>query len=138
MQKVPVKLTELVEIWSMGNDESFYYLNTETGQLEYYWPDGDMGDLDIEDLLNNPVWIELPHDDSRTGYRDMAAFVEQLENQAIAQALTRAITGKGAFRRFKDVLMKYPQVRESWFAFQMERIKARVQEWLAEHDLEVD
>jgi hypothetical protein len=47
-----------------------------------------------------------------------------------------AITGRGAFRRFKDVLLDYPRERERWFAFRDALMAERVREWLAEHDIE--
>jgi hypothetical protein len=43
-----------------------------------------------------------------------------------------AIQGKGAFRRFKDVLARDPAEQQRWFAFQMERLNTRVREWLAD------
>lgn len=44
--------------------------------------------------------------------------------------MTVAINGKGAFRRFKDVLLRYPEERERWFRFKDERMQERALEWL--------
>jgi hypothetical protein len=138
MRKVPVTLSELVETWAMANEESSYYLNLETGELDYYWPDGDMEDFDIEEHQNNPDWIELPRDDSRTGYQDMEAFIEKVEDNHLAELLRLAITGRGAFQRFKDVLLNYPEARESWFSFQKSQLTERVKAWLKENNLDVE
>ena len=43
--------------------------------------------------------------------------------------------GKGAFRRFKDVLMSYPEDRERWFVFRSERLRVLMEAWLAAHGL---
>jgi hypothetical protein len=49
--------------------------------------------------------------------------------------LERAIAGRGAFRRFKDTLMEFPELRQAWFAFHDARMERRAIEWLAEHGL---
>ena len=41
-----------------------------------------------------------------------------------------AISGRGAFRRFKDVLLRYPEERERWFQFKNEWMQERALEWL--------
>ena len=47
----------------------------------------------------------------------------------------QAIDGKGAFRRFKDVLMTYGTERERWFAFRSERLRVFMEAWLSAHGL---
>jgi hypothetical protein len=54
----------------------------------------------------------------------------------ISQAkLSQAIDGKGAFRRFKDVLMSFAPERERWFAFRSERLRIFMEAWLSAHAL---
>ncbi len=57
--------------------------------------------------------------------------------QALKEKLWIALNGKGAFRRFKDVLLNYPEKREKWFSFKDERLKKRVMEWLEENEIEL-
>ena len=47
--------------------------------------------------------------------------------------LELAIRGRGAFRRFKDVLAAYPRERERWFAFHDARLRELVLRWLESH-----
>jgi predicted nucleotidyltransferase len=49
--------------------------------------------------------------------------------------LERAIEGRGAFRRFKDTLFEYPELREAWFAFRDARARRHAVEWLAARHL---
>jgi len=44
-----------------------------------------------------------------------------------------AITGRGAFRRFKDVIDRWPDEIERWRVFSDERRMGRAREWLAAH-----
>ena len=78
----------------------------------------------------------VPRVDSHEGYRDMEDFIDSLANQRLAELLSVAINGRGAFRRFKDVLARYPREREQWFQFQNQRLRQRALEWLAEIEVQ--
>ncbi len=82
-------------------------------------------------------FIEIPRMDSHEGYRDMQDFIATVTDPYLQRLLEVAIMGRGAFRRFKDVLLDYPRERERWFAFRDERMEQRVLDWLADHDLEL-
>jgi hypothetical protein len=58
-----------------------------------------------------------------------------VEDPELAGKLTQAIDGKGAFRRFKDVLMAYGPERERWFTFRSERLRIFMEAWLSAHAL---
>jgi Uncharacterised protein family (UPF0158) len=81
-------------------------------------------------------FIEVPHDDSHEGYRDMEAFIETVSDDQLQARLSDAIDGRGAFRRFKDVLLRYPQERDHWFAFKETRVRQRALEWLESEEIE--
>jgi hypothetical protein len=60
----------------------------------------------------------------------MEDFIESLKDERVAGLLSVAIKGKGAFRRFKVVLLDYPEEREIWFHFKDTRMRERAMEWL--------
>ncbi len=65
----------------------------------------------------------------------MQAFIATVEDEHLAELLEVAINGKGAFRRFKDVLLNYPEERERWFEFRDSRMEERALEWLDDIDV---
>lgn len=69
-------------------------------------------------------------------YNDMERFIWRVEDDGIAAELENAIRGRGAFRYFKDVLARYPEVREAWYAFKDSRIEMRVRDWLEHNAIE--
>lgn len=75
-------------------------------------------------------YVEVPSDDSRTGYRDMEDFIATVTDPALQRSLERAIIGRGTFRRFRDLLADYPVERERWFAFEADARRRRVLAWL--------
>jgi hypothetical protein len=82
-------------------------------------------------------YIRVPEADSRAAYQDMEAFIETVADGRLANLLEYAIRGRGAFRRFKDVLDDHPRERERWFTFKDQRLRQRVLEWLADQEIEL-
>ena len=76
-------------------------------------------------------FLRLPDADAHAGYTDMATFIETVASARLRERLAAAIRGRGAFRRFKDVLAGHPEERERWFAFKDGRVRERVRDWLA-------
>jgi nicotinamidase-related amidase len=68
---------------------------------------------------------------SREGYRTMQRFIETVSEPRLKEALSAALVGKGAFRRFKDQLLDYPEVRQQWFAFKDAEVYSYIRDWLA-------
>lgn len=66
------------------------------------------------------------------GYADMEDFVARLRDPGARRVLQQALTGRGAFRRFKDALLDHPELRRGWFAFHDARGERRAAAWLAQ------
>lgn len=83
-------------------------------------------------------YLLIPKQDSSEGYREMEDFIETVEDHHLRELLEVAIQGRGAFRRFKDVLYRYPDAEANWFRFRDAREQRRLLEWLASKDIEPD
>ena len=81
-------------------------------------------------------YIGVPQADPHEGYRDMEDFVVTVEDERLQERLWQAISGRGAFRRFKDVLAGHFREQERWYAFKDARLEQRVLDWLASEDIE--
>ena len=81
-------------------------------------------------------YIRVERDDPYDDYRDMERFIGIVEDAHLRERLWTAIQGRGAFRRFKDLLARHPHVEEAWFEFKDARLQKRVTNWLAYHDIE--
>jgi hypothetical protein len=81
-------------------------------------------------------YIGVSHADPHEGYRDMEDFVVTVEDERLQDQLWRAISGRGAFRCFKDVLAGHFREQERWYAFKDARLEQRVLDWLASEDIE--
>jgi len=125
------ELCNAMEDHSFGND---YYLDLETGEIlfvsEYMEDEG----IEIENRIEEEYerYELIPQTESYEAYRDMEDFIATINDEHLVDLLEVAIQGKGAFRRFKDVLLNYPDEEEKWFLFQDDRIEERAREWLNE------
>ena len=89
-------------------------------------------------VAGNPErYLRVDPASSREQYRWMERFVTSVSDEALHERLLIAIDGKGAFRRFKDVLLAFPAERERWFAYRSELLHFHIQTWLDHMKIEV-
>ncbi|PBC39084.1 hypothetical protein CJ179_37425 [Rhodococcus sp. ACS1] len=81
-------------------------------------------------------WLRFNRTGSRDGWRDMAAFAERHHDAALRERLERAIEGKGAFGRFRD-LVHQESLADQWYAFSADRQLGRAREFLAGEGIRV-
>lgn len=122
-------LTSNAEDW----DEA-WFLDKETGEL---WLNNDGVDEVPDDLEDNPRYLPIEAMASRDAFQIMEDFVDELGDSPEAEALQAALNGRKPFRRFKDALLDYPELRDSWFAFEETRLNRLAQEWCDEQGLAV-
>jgi hypothetical protein len=119
------------------NTESF--LDLTTGQVETIVagdPEAPVKRQQISENIRNYIRIEPAS--SREQYRWMERFVTSVADDALRERLIISIDGKGAFRRFKDVLLAYPAERERWFSYRADLLHWHIHNWLEDHEIQVE
>jgi hypothetical protein len=101
-------------------------LDPSTGELRIR--SEDFGEVEEGSVYVEPIG-------SHMAYGDMEEFAAQVRDHRARDLLLRAIAGRGAFRRFKDTLLEFPSLRESWFRFHDARTERRAIEWLRDHEV---
>ena len=134
VREVPVDWEALEDAFENNAPEVHSYLHLGTGEV-----------LRVVDGIADPEmhariaadtnYLRIDPVSSREQYRWMERFIQMLEDGELRDKLTSAIDGKGAFRRFKDVLMTHAAERERWFAFRSERLRVFMEAWLSAHAL---
>jgi hypothetical protein len=137
VHKVKVSKQDLIDAYGSNSDQMRHYLNLKTGHVAVITEDDEFMVDNPEEVLGNDDYIELPQGTSHEGYQDMEDFIETVEDSTLQKLLSVAIQGKGAFRRFKDVLLDYPDERQRWFDFESAAQMTRIQRWLNAHDIEL-
>ncbi|MEU6974048.1 UPF0158 family protein [Kitasatospora aureofaciens] len=95
------------------------------------WPQLVDSDERAEDDEDPERWLPVWCEGSRDGYRDMELFITTIGDADFADRLGIAISGRGAFRRFKDVLARREDELRRFHLFVEERQRGRARAWLA-------
>lgn len=117
-----------------------YFLDLETGEIIFcpddlgMLPDDDKAHMVIEDTSDR--FLVIRGLSSRRGYEIMAEFVEtRVRHRVAIHQLQSALSGKSPFRRFKDVLLGYPDIRAEWFDYEKQAYLAEASDWLQDEGI---
>ncbi|MEX2627852.1 MAG: UPF0158 family protein [Ilumatobacteraceae bacterium] len=136
LRPVPVDLDELAFHLDGPTDfDEGTVLDLATGQFWPRDPEGIAGVDEPEDFDDPDGFVAVIRLGSRPGYGDMQAFIDEVDDEHLAERLADAIHGKGAFRRFKDVVARDEVWWGRWLTFSNERQCARARWWLADAGL---
>jgi hypothetical protein len=138
-----IDLSSIIQILNStegGMFGQYGYLDVETGDVLTGSSDFPIEDIPFDEDGEIPEELEhrylsIPNLGSRDAYQDMVDFIATVTDEKLRDLLGVAISGKGAFGRFKDVLRRseYQSEQEAWFAFSDRAETARAVEWLAEN-----
>lgn len=131
---VPISWESLEDAFENNAHEVHSYLHLDTGEVIRI-VDGVADPSMHQRVMRDSLYLRIDPVSSREQYRWMERFITTVDEPTLRHELTNAIDGKGAFRRFKDVLMSHPVDRERWFAFRSERLRACMEAWLTAHDI---
>src|SRR6516165_5390704 len=127
-----VNLGELCMALEDNSPEHSWWLDPASGGLRFWT---EFGDTFGEERPDGRGLVYVDPVDSAESYSDMEQFAEAVPDPRARDLLLRAIAGRGAFRRFKDTLLEFPDIREAWFHFHDARMERRAIAWLADHGL---
>lgn len=151
MKKLKVNLDDIALIMEMSDDfGSIKLFDIETGEIIDI-PDevmsavesGDEDEIDdlpewekdlietAESVLSDDTgrYVDIPRKPSYESYNLIVEFASSVKDRGLREKLDIALDGKGAFRRFKNVLSGYPEEKR-WYAFKDERLRQEVIDWL--------
>lgn len=138
-RKLNVDIDALADFMSRGDDDPFErYLDTVTGELiEVPREDADIG-LDEDELGRERERVDdaagrlvrVPGEHGSDAYGRMEQFARSLDDDDDRDEVLRAITGKGAFRRFKDITGQLRLV-DRWRAFEAAAMEEDARDWLS-------
>jgi hypothetical protein len=132
VREVPVDWEALEDAFENNAPEVHSYLHLTTGEVLRV-VDGVADPQMHVRIASDGNYLRIDPVSSREQYRWMERFIPMVEDTDLRGKLTQAIDGKGAFRRFKDVLMSFGTERERWFAFRSERLRTFMEAWLSAH-----
>lgn len=151
----PVKLKDIIDELEMHSEEFRQFLNKSTGEIvtaslegleiaedgednhsnKYLKWDEEFVDNAFDVVENWENYVELPSEYDIDEYNIMEEFCLAIKNESISNTLSNSIRGKGAFRRFKDNIIKF-DIEEDWYKFREDALKQIAIDWCEENRLE--
>ena len=130
-----VKLSDIIEAIESVNESSQYFLDQETGEI--VWVSemvmSPSEQEEIYDALDEHGFYRLPTQRDIHEYGIMEEFVDSLSNPA-HDRLSTAISGRGAFRRFKDEA-HHLGLEQNWYSWRDKAYRNIAVAWCEENDI---
>lgn len=137
MRTIPIRWNELEMAFERNAPDTESFVDARTGEVVVI-VDGqpEAGELRSRVVSGGELYVKIEPASSREQYRWMEQFVAMVEDPALRERLLISIDGKGAFRRFKDVLLNYPAERERWFNYRADLLHWQMQQWMEREQIE--
>ena len=145
--------SETGEIISVSEEDQYYlhkitslYSDEQTGAIDWErafqeeniadWQQEEMHKAAQVEADTTGRFIAIPTESSQDGYADMKEFITAMNNPHLQERLSGAISGSGAFRDFRNVLLQNPAERQRWFQFKRVRLHQYMLDWLKAQEIE--
>ena len=142
-RRVAVDWDDLEMALTQNAAEWACYLDVRTGAVQMVPVDRlgeDDDDLpseeDIDDAVDAGHLVPVTPLGSSVEYEWMTEFTASVADTRLRDLLEIALDGRGAFRRFKNVLLGDLRERDRWLAFRDARLREAARSWLAEQGIE--
>ena len=127
-----IKLNEVIdglEFVNSGLDTNAYF-NPDKNEI-FYIGEYDTYDDEFEESIMLPSKYEI-HE-----YSMMEDFIETIDDVKLYNQLRIAITGPGAFRRFKDTCINF-EIIEDWYKFRDKKYREIAINWCRENNIDYE
>ena len=117
-----------------------FFIDPEKNELIFI---NDEIDDDVEKKLNEmgkEKYISIPERVPKDDFLILELFVYKIVEDDFnrAEEFYKVLDGKKPFRRFRELLEKYPELKEKWFKFRENEIKNEAINWLCENNIVLD
>lgn len=134
-RRLHVAMDDLLDAIEEQSETIVPYFNQRTGEVDI-WVDpaicGDEPQLDPDAA----DWVEIPRIDSHDAFRTMERFVDTLDELDVQRQLRTALQGRGPFRRFRETLAPFPDLRDRFETMQRDDLLQRALAFLGTLDIE--
>jgi hypothetical protein len=137
MTLLKIKRDDIIEALTSSCDMlgEGWFLDTETGDILL----NAEGHEDLpDDMEDNPRYLSIDPVLSHESFQIMEDFVDDLGDTEEAGHLRDALNRPKPFRRFKDTLLDFPELREAWFAFEQKELARLAEEWCEENAIKAE
>lgn len=129
----------LQELYEEAQEEASEAFDLELTLAESGLPDWQQEGVRTADFIETHFGrrvIAIPQENTYVSYDVMQAFIATVEDKRLQNQLLQATRGRGAFRRFRDILGQRLAEEQRWYAFEENRLRQQIADWLIEEGIE--
>ena len=130
LTRLAIDWAELEGALENNSPDLHSFLNKYTGDVIRIFNNGTITERRLQDVEADPAYLYVEPISSREQYKWMEEFIEEIDDGPLKDKLLIAVDGKGAFRRFKDVLADDQDYREKWYSKRSSKLSIHINEWL--------
>jgi GNAT superfamily N-acetyltransferase len=120
-------------IFAMEDQHHCYHINRQTGELHRAEEPAPAEAGFREERVLPPEYVPIPEWRPIHGFHLMEKFVAKLRNPVLREQLKEALgSGRGVFRKFKDILKGSREIEHLWFTFKEREMRQVVWAWYNE------
>ncbi len=94
------------------------------------WIEGEV-ELALEIFINGQTrYLRIPERRSADVFQAMQEYIAELDNPELRRLMEGIFDGKGVFRRFKNVLERFPKERKQWHSYNARAARNEIIAWL--------
>jgi hypothetical protein len=132
VRELNIDWAALHSAFQMNMPEVRCFLAVEDGRVLKLPP----GDPSLATVRGDPQrYMAIDAIPSRIQYQWLDEFIKAIEDEPVRERMEAAINGKGAFRRFKDILLTLPDERRRWFEYRDQMMRQRIVDWVREQGI---
>ena len=136
----PIKRSQLLDelgtALTGGDVDSVAYYKINAHAVEHFMHNlGDQENVRIAQADADPEMKKISPVTTEVRYGIMSDFISLVEDIAVAGRLRTAISGKGAFRRFREAVDEDDTLRRRWLGYRTKRHYHLALDWLHANDL---
>lgn len=132
-----IKIEDIIDVIEMMDQHSEAFLNEKTGEIEWI-NEMSMSQTEIAEIydrLEEDGFYRLPTQYDIDEYNIIEDFIVNLPHSREKEELSEAITGTGAYGRFKDTLEELG-LADDWYDFQGAAFKRLAEDWCIDNQVE--
>lgn len=147
-----IKISEIIDGIESQTDELNSYFNTSTGEIvnitfeDFYaaesqidittFPKWQQDSVNLaKEIIFSDDYIGFPTPYEINEYKIMKTFSFNISDEILSEIFLKALKGKGAFKRFKNLLIQY-NLREQWFTYRTNHLTTIAKDWCDRNKIE--
>lgn len=137
MIEIKIDFDELMDAFENSSVDNHFFIDLEKNEIVNINEYIELNASERLEEMDNERYIKIPERLPLDEKIIMESFAYNLEDFNLVDEFLNALNRRKPFRNFKDLLYKYPHLRNRWYAYKDKEIKNQLIDWLVANDIKI-